>query len=566
MAVSNTITYGSFTFPFCRLSVQTVALYAADGITQEGTRYTFNVSGVVTGTSAHDFNNTLTQMKCQLSTPRLAFSVQWNDGSTTETYYSFDNTGSDIDWGPKPGELFLDKFSGGLAAIYRWSLTVTSKDCFGSGTCMAQERPTDVLAIVYEWTHAIDPNGYTTRTVTGQLVVTSDSVKSGVSADHFRYVIVKAVPQPKWFKRTAQEYHQSADGRTLSFTIVDAEQQWTLPTPMTSGSATWHVRLGGILSGQGLQVDYTLSGYFETSAAHGKSEILAAIYNLAAQRFGTVQGVLIPGDRDIRESVYGQRIDFHLSAIGYAGTLPDGTPDYNVGLNTIGAQPPGSDGQPILLNPYGQTDNLNSGIIAASPQAYDACNPPETTPTTTIPSGDVTGGDSGGSQPPTGGVTGDNRGVSALQLKNPFVEVAETVSYELDNKIKVFYPKVLSAGPVFQQTANPSLRVIQAGYFKQVAKSAADVSAPNPPIFQNRGQVLSAYVSPATPEPIGDGSYNLYTIHWRYVAETKAVVADANLTQNELAFPLDPRRPRVQGAPQTGGSLPKLPGLATIPQ
>jgi hypothetical protein len=119
-------------------------------------------------------------------------------------------------------------------------------------------------------------------------------------------------------------------------------------------------------------VSYALSGYFETSAAHSKNELLQCVFNLAAIKFGQIAGLLIPGERTIREDVYGQRIDFTLMAQGPSATVADGTPDYTTGLQTFAVRPPDVDGNSMLINPYGQTDSRSSGVVAGTPQDYDA--------------------------------------------------------------------------------------------------------------------------------------------------------------------------------------------------
>ena len=319
-------------------------------------------------------------MRDVLTRPRQPFHVDWDDGTGPYVLYSFAAQNEDIDWGPKPGELELTRFSGGRAAMYRWTLTVVTKENVSTTTPSPNEA-NGILAMTWEFTHAIDANGYTTRTTSGTILLESGQVQNDLGADYDRTVVTNAIPVPKWFKRTSMDFHQNPNGRVLSFTLVDVEQYLTLPIPITGGHADWTIRTPGILSGQDLIATATLSGYFETSAAHSKTELLNAIYNLATVKFAGLpaDSSCIPGDREIRESVYSNRIEFTISASFAIGTLANGQVDYNAGLQTVGVAPPGSDGTAIGINAYGQTDNLNSGVVAATPQPFDALSSPQLT-------------------------------------------------------------------------------------------------------------------------------------------------------------------------------------------
>src|SRR6185437_325116 len=156
----------------------------------------------------------------------------------------------------------------------------------------------DVLAVTWQFSHTVDASGFTTRTVSGKILIEGGTVQAGQSADHYRAIVANAIPSLTWYKFESAQYTQSEDGRVLSFSVTEVEQNWTLPNPITDGHVTWASRLGGVDSE--FIIDYTLSGWFQSSAAHSKIEILNAIGALAASRFGGITGTLIPGERVIR--------------------------------------------------------------------------------------------------------------------------------------------------------------------------------------------------------------------------------------------------------------------------
>jgi hypothetical protein len=444
--------------------------------------------------------------------------------------------------------------------MYTWTCSVISMMDSSNDKGLSS----DVLAVTWQWSHSIDPSGFTTRTVSGKLLLDSAVVAGGTGADFFRNVITQAIPVTLYFKRESMEFTQSEDGRVLSFSVVDVETEYTLPPPITAGHASFMSRVHGYGEAGALNVDYNLSGWFESSAAHGKNEIIAAIVALMLAKFSTVGSNVIFTERVMREDIYGRnRIDFSISAIQPAGALAQGNDtsgtasniDFNAGLQTFGIQPPGSNGVALFINPYGQTEGLGSGAWAFAPSLYDA-----------DPSSNVTS--SGGynfnmsQQPPTVGppgtfggeppTTGDQSqpvidGISDLHGTAPFIAFHEVISYEYDNHLVQLVPKLATAMPVIQQAGVPSLITIQAGYSKQVAKSITDIKAfGNPPAFPvSLYNVQSSYVSTPNVEPIGDGVYNIYSCEWRYV-----FLKNAQPTADDTQFvPFDPRRPNAATNP-----------------
>src|SRR6185437_9755517 len=202
-APQNTITYGSFSFPFARLSTNTGTIYAEDGFTKVGVRYLVTVSGWIGGVSQADLQSKISNMQANLRKPRGTFIVTWSDGGSTELFHFFneavsqDSPGQDIDWGPKPGELVINRFTGGRIATYSWTLSVN---------VIEQLLTSDVLAVTWQFSHTVDASGFTTRTVSGKILIEGGTVQAGQSADHYRAIVANAIPSLTWYKFESAQY------------------------------------------------------------------------------------------------------------------------------------------------------------------------------------------------------------------------------------------------------------------------------------------------------------------------------------------------------------------------
>jgi hypothetical protein len=533
----STVTYGGFTFPLNRLRVTESPVFSDDGVTLEGTMYTFSVDGLINAGTQADFATLLTSMRCQLRMPQQAFSITWAPTSgSPATYWSFGGSDApDNAWGPHPGDLTLARFSGGLAAIYGWSVSCFRKECYGDSCMLASQLYSQVLSINRSYSFSVDANGFTTRTITGRLVCT----QQGAPADQYRYVVEPDLPAN--FKRESRQYSQSEDGRTLNFTIVDVEQLYTLPTPITNGSATYRVSINN-----GLLVNLSLFGYYEASKSTPKSTILSCIATLAINKFQLSSQNVLPLSMDLSTDVYKNRIDFNIQVQAAGGnSTPDPTAWFsNFQQNTqqLVANPPNSNGVAFITGVFGGDANANSGVIGAVPVVYDACS---MTPTQN-PSSIGTG--TSGSTPPGGALTesagpNNNTGVSSDHLNNPYQAYLEKFNYAYDSGIIVLYPKQKGSDPIYQQTRNPRMIVTIAGYMKKCVKSTgAPPSAPDPfdELSSQNYTLMLSDIEPASAEPVGDGSWNLWTLHWRYVLHY-----DVALTNDDGApmyFPGDHRR------------------------
>ena len=563
-------TYGGFTAKFARLNISEDTLYDDAGISQIGVKYTFNINGWLTGGTITDFQAALNNAECNLHTPRLALTIQWSEDGVSDwiTLYTFSTT-NDIDYGPKPGPFAIQKFDGGKAALYSWSVTATSKLCFDN-MCSQFPVPSPVLSITRRFSYSINESGFTRRTVSGKLVVTAQ----GAPADSFRNQVVP--PLPSTFKRETQNFESSENGREMTFTVVDQEQFNTLPIPIAAGRASFTIR-----TSPGMMCTLTLSGRFEATAANTKSDIYDQICILVAAKVPTTYAgtdfAPIFQSRTITEDVYGNALDFHFEFTQAFGTLD---PLAATTSWPFGQTPPNSDGTSQPIGFYG-ADGKGTGSDVNTPTTpvYDACSSTITSgggpsgggpssgqpsnvpqPTQTPVAGQGQYGGSGGNQAISTTPTVFGSALSSPQhAAAPWIIFKQTVSYEIDPGV-VFYPaKVAGIAPLRLQVRNPLMTVIQSGYQCQNALGPTDKNLLPPPMpILGPNSLIHSSVIPDDGEPITGSTYNLYTTHWTYtMVYTKAM--PTTTSELQIAYPNDPRP-----ATPNGGIIQNMPEL--LPQ
>jgi len=549
------ISYNGYQLPYVRSTITETPQYADDQITLEGTNYNFEFSGYLIGSSnTAQFATNLDAMRCALTVPRENLLVQWSDdNSTWNTLYNFDSSNnndanSDNAWGPIPGDFKVNKVYGGRAAMYSYSIKVFQKSCCPSG----QNTTNEILSVTRKWLFSIDGNGLTNQTVSGTLTIKSNLVAGGSPADNYRYVVTP--PLDTNFQRVSQSFTQSEDGRHLYFSISDQEVKYTLPPPITTGNANYAVKI----QYQGGMVDISLSGKFSAAASIPKATILTAIFNLWAAKFPPPGGTptVIYTAREITDDIYNNAISFNMTAqVGMANLPQSGAspaPYYSLGLSSIITSPPGSNGSAELILPYGSSGTAggSSGAIARPPSIYDNCT--STTPGYPGVNGSpglTSQGGSGGTGNPlsTYGNYPSTAGISTQHQNSPWIAYHEKMSWEIDNNIVYFTPKVEGEKPIIQQTGVPKVTCIQAGYSSQMCAQASDAAPPNAPFYLCSGSNPQAYmqncfIEPSNPVIIGDGTVNRYTVHWRYVMVLNNNIEILSDIPN-LQYPNDPIRP-----------------------
>lgn len=566
------ISYGTVSFPYKNLSVTSTIIYEEDKATVLGTAYGFQVAGWVTAPDTASFGILIEKLKCQLHTPRLAFLVQWNDGSGWTTLYNFDST-TDILYGPNPTSVNITEFRGGRAALVTFDLRVDVKECH-NGSCGTMARPSEVLAFTRRFMHVVDQDGFTKRTVAGKLTITSKAAIAGTTPDAYRNFVAPDVPTN--FHREAQLFDTAVDGLTMTYSVTDTEYYTVLPRPMTSGHATWTVSQREY----GTLIDYTLEGKFSATGSISKIVLLNRIGQLVATKFPLDKvstNALIFYSKDISADLFKENsLSFRITAMGTAG-LKHGNPDvfdFSTGDETFYKRPPVEEnGQPVdgiafCPQPYGGDALNTSGVIAMPMWLYDACanqnpgtsenRPPnnDSPGSTNTPKGDPSSPGTADKPTPAGGTgTKDTFGITAAHAKAPWVDYHEIYSWEWEPHVATFNPKNPNSDPVIFKTAPTTVVFIQSGYGVRIASDPNDVPVPPDPLYTGKQAWMlpGTRISPAVGTPIGDGAYTEYKISWQYVMRLSKRVT-AGFTSDYM--PMFPNDPRVEAKPP---QIPKLP-------
>ena len=256
--------------------------------------------------------------------------------------------------------------------------------------------------------------------------------------------------------------------------------------------------------------------------------------------------------RTLTEDIYSKnRIDFQISAWTTDGVSADGSLSagaYAVGLKTLTQSPPNTNGQSTIIYPTGG-DVPTGGIWSPAPVPWDACNGGFVSASQPYGKGTITAANIFKAAPNTTITKGEGYYTQAQPSKvaPKLVEYKETISYEIDNKIAVFYPKAIGQAPVAQQTGNPVLNIIQAGYATTFGQSVADAPKPPAPFVGNGSKnfiVGAPMIQADSPQTVGDGTSNRYTIHWRYIIRHVGTPIES-LDEINFRFPIDQQRPQI---------------------
>jgi len=526
------VRYGSFTFPYPRITVREQFVYENDERTLVGTKYQITVSGWIRAVESSTLTNEIYDMRGALSKPWQQLTI-W-DQTTGQVLYTFDPVAAGgepatDDWSPRPEDLTISEVTGMRAARYTWQVSIFKKDCPQFST------PSNILSVTKSFSYSIDVSGYATRQVSGTLKVRAQ----GAPADLYRSYVTPTLPNR--FRRTQQQFSQSPDCRTLTFSIVDMEEYRTLPPLLSDGEATFGVRVADL----GARVFYTLNGRFKAPPSTPKPQLFTYLANLINAKFPLTDPSFLFEEASVDEAVYGNEISFHISGSGVAAPVPGlNVPNYGALFKKMLVPPPDSNNQSHLPTPYGDLP----GYPHVSPLLgdYDACGTepgednfvPEVVAVDRIESPEIP------DEIKDDDIEG-TEGVSDQHRLTPYVAYHERVSYFIDYKVvrmdvKDRAPDKKAGGPYMISTSGSSLVTTQAGYYVCYARQASDLPEPPEPI-DKFGRILEAYIQPHTPEPVQDGQWKQYTLHWRYVIDSGSYYHGDYDLSAQIFIPPDPR-------------------------
>jgi len=232
----------------------------------------------------------------------------------------------DVNWGPKPTLLTWRPLAGRQGAFLTWQVETCIPECPETA------RYQGIVTVNYEVQLAIDQDDYTTRTVTGHVIIAqtrqafSNRVKE--TAEAYREQITPA--EIRGFQRVTRDFKLSKDRNRGDFTFVDKE----LPVPLPDRVKTIQVE-------QSLSSDrqkgfrnwvVRFNGSGNCAAGTPKSTVFDAFYKTVLARLNgvlfAIQGRQFPDQKNAgksapfaifpmsfsaREQIYGKESNFEAT-------------------------------------------------------------------------------------------------------------------------------------------------------------------------------------------------------------------------------------------------------------
>lgn len=195
------------------------------------------------------------------------------------------NTGAvkDLKWGPEPGPVTARVLGTGNAVELMWSVTFRLPNCPEGKYEFAN------LEFNYRAEFTVDDAGFTTRTITGHLVVPITWRPAGrqlvYSADEFRLLV--APPKLRKFRRTFGPFVLSEDRTRLDFSITDAEMGGD-PLPPNVVEARVSESVGSTQTGLRIYT-WTVNGSYRLRRGATGLDAARAFFDLVGKRVKNLQ-------------------------------------------------------------------------------------------------------------------------------------------------------------------------------------------------------------------------------------------------------------------------------------
>jgi len=300
------LTYNGFTFDGAtHIQVQEEPVPDAAGVANMYVRITINVTAIfqnddTTDDEINDLRKRLTANGKKLVFKNKGFGRDLNVGGGGRI--------TDVDSGPKTKVISWRPIGSAQACEVKWSVTATIPECESQG------RLNGVASITYEISFEVDEGGYTTRRVSGDLVIAQGVVFNKLvdTADDYydRFINIKPI---RGFKRQ-QNRSLSRDKARLSFTVVDTQIKTRNPLPIGIVNATGrHVQNWTQTSGKSFRnvIEMQLEHSIDFNPLVGWMIFGTTVSKrmLAAMRAG--KHVLLD-DISVSESIFGTDMSFRV--------------------------------------------------------------------------------------------------------------------------------------------------------------------------------------------------------------------------------------------------------------
>lgn len=211
-----TLSYNNYDFgPLTEIDVKTEPVYDEADRSVMYVRHSITAKGIVAADGTHaDQDSHMEAIRQKLTKPGQPLELSAKGFGPGISVNQVDGP-QDVDFGPKPRMLSWIPVGHTESAEVVWQCDVHLPECTYGYT-------TGVAGLNYSISYTINQRGFTTRTITGHLLIAMTRKGTGIpdTADAYRSEI--EVPHLKNFHRT-QDYQLSQDKRRLDFVVIDTE-------------------------------------------------------------------------------------------------------------------------------------------------------------------------------------------------------------------------------------------------------------------------------------------------------------------------------------------------------
>lgn len=315
--ISYASTTDSYSFgPFAKSRVTATPVGDRAGRTTKATRYTIRVDDIVYASPSddgfQDITNRMRRVK-RILTTRCGHLIYAGRGFGTPDLDELDvndpsdpNGIRDVAYGPIPEiiEFFPLGGNAAMAAKIAWQVTTTVAEC-------ADAKKTGPMDFSYEVDWRIQ-QGYTTRTITGQLEIPATRVNNARVppdvADKYWEDVLAAMPALPGFKRDSNR-KLNLDKRIISFTVTDQELE---PSAFFGGADSWsgdHTTGSQMMGSAFAFWANTINATFKVTRDRKKEDAWDFFTLLLSGRiFNTGKGSYLPLSTQVREELNGQSV------------------------------------------------------------------------------------------------------------------------------------------------------------------------------------------------------------------------------------------------------------------
>lgn len=281
-------------------------VYADDDVSASHIEISLTLRARFVSTTAPIFYAKLRSLQQNIMTPRGRLIVA-SDSTKTDIYHDINPAGGgtlgaqpDINSGPKPRDLVVEKFYKGLGANLTWTIDFAILPC--------DLNQSDLPQVLYK-TFAADfdysQDGTVVRRVTGELRIPDKHTNSDHGPSVQQAIGQAYIAVPKGWKRNSATFGIAPNGLVLRYQYEDQELEIGWHHFLQSVDATWTENFEGINPRPHVTFDIRA----KAKRGVGKSKMLTdLILPMIAQRFGDLGSSWMPISATYEENLFTNEI------------------------------------------------------------------------------------------------------------------------------------------------------------------------------------------------------------------------------------------------------------------